>query len=137
MRAKLSFLWIFVLFNIIIKDIHDLFRPGLLEEMQNGIVNGNTITEEIILMGGILLEIPILMIVFSQFLPYKLNKWSNIGVAMLLMLTLFLNNPKDKDDIFFLITTTIGLLIIIVTVWSKRYLIDEEIKGLEYGKFKK
>ncbi len=114
MRTKLSFLWVFVLLNIIIKDIHDLFRPALLEEMQNGIVNGNTITEELILIGGILLEFPILMIVLSQFLPPKANKWSNIGVALISLITLFMNPPKDLDDTFFLIITTLGLFIIII-----------------------
>lgn len=114
MRTKLSFLWVYVLMNIIIKDIHDLFRPGLLEEMQNGIVNGNTITEELMLIGGILLEFPILMIVLSQFLPHNPNKWLNVCVAILSILTLFMNLPKDLDDVFFLITTAIGLLTIIV-----------------------
>ncbi|MDO6440497.1 DUF6326 family protein [Cyclobacterium sp. 1_MG-2023] len=114
MRTKLSFLWVYVLMNIIIKDIHDLFRPGLLEEMQNGIVNGNTITEELMLIGGILLELPILMIVLSQFLPHNPNKWLNVCVATLSILTLFMNLPKDLDDVFFLITTAIGLLTIIV-----------------------
>ncbi len=114
MRTKLSFLWVYVLMNIIIKDIHDLFRPGLLEDMQKGIVNGNTITEELMLIGGILLELPVLMIVFSQFLPHNPNKWINVCVATLSILTLFMNLPKDLDDVFFLITSAIGLLTIIV-----------------------
>lgn len=120
MRTKFSFLWVYVLMNIIIKDIHDLFRPGLLQEMQNGIVNGNTITEELMLIGGILLELPILMIVLSQFLPFRINKWSNMIVAILSMLTLFMNPPKDLDDTFFLITTIIGLSIIIILAWKSK-----------------
>ncbi len=121
MRTKLSFLWVFILLNIIVKDIHDLFRPGLLEEMQSGMVNGNKITEELMLIGGILLEAPILMIILSQFLPYKINKWLNISIALLSTITLFMNLPKDLDDIFFLITTTFGLLTIVIFTWrSKR-----------------
>ncbi|WP_420572743.1 DUF6326 family protein [Kordia sp.] len=120
MRTKLSFLWVFVLLNIIIKDIHDLFRTGLLEEIQSGIVNGNTITEELMLIGGVLLELPILMVVLSQFLPFKGNKWTNIGVAILSILTTFMNPPKDLDDIFFLITTIIGLLTIILFAWQSK-----------------
>lgn len=123
MRTKLSFLWVFVLLNIVIKDIHDLFRPGLLKEMQIGIVNGNPITEELILIGGIIIELPILMIVLSQFLPYRINKWSNISIALLSTITLFMNLPKDLDDVFFLVTTAFGLLMIIIFAWrSKRVL---------------
>ncbi|NMH88699.1 DUF6326 family protein [Flavivirga algicola] len=119
MRTKLSFLWVYVLMNIIIKDIHDLFRPGLLKEMQNGIVNGNTITEELMLIGGILLELPILMIVLSQLLPYKSNKWLNVCAANLSILILFMNPPNDLDDGFFLIMTTVGL--IAITVFAFKY----------------
>jgi Sec-independent protein secretion pathway component TatC len=120
MRTKLSLLWVFVLLNIIVKDIHDLFRPGLLKEMQDGIVNGNIITEELILIGGILFELPILMIILAQFLPQKLNKWSKIGVALVSALFLFSNPPKDLDDVFFLIVSTIGLLIIILICLKSR-----------------
>ncbi len=120
MRTKLSFLWVYVVINIIIKDIHDLFRPGLLLEMQSGIVNGNTITEELMLIGGILIELPVLMIVLTQFLPYNSNKWLNICVATLSILTLFMNTPKDLDDVFFLITTALGLSTIIVFVLKNK-----------------
>ncbi len=113
MRTKLSLLWIYVLLNIIFKDIHDLFRPGLLEEMQNGVVNGNKITEELMLMGGFLIELPILMIVLPQFLNSRLNKWTNIFAAFVSACILFSNTPKDLDDFFFLITSVIGLLTII------------------------
>jgi len=33
MKAKLSTLWIFVLFNITFLDIHKLLQPGFLEEV--------------------------------------------------------------------------------------------------------
>lgn len=36
-RAKLSSLWVFALLNVI-RDIHELFRPGFLEEMMTGTV---------------------------------------------------------------------------------------------------
>ncbi|MHA7058852.1 DUF6326 family protein [Aquimarina sp. M1] len=116
MRTKLSFLWVFIVLNIISKDIHDLFRPGLLEEMQNGIVNGKEITEELMLVGGVLLELPILMVILSQFLPIKVNKWTNLIVAIVSVLAQSINPPNDLDDMFFLITTIFGLLLIIFLV---------------------
>ena len=50
-KAVLSTLWMFVLLNIIFRDIHDLFRPGFLEEMMTGSVNGTEVTEEALLLG--------------------------------------------------------------------------------------
>jgi len=38
-RAKLSALWVFVFLNIIFRDLHELGRPGLLEEIMTGVVN--------------------------------------------------------------------------------------------------
>ncbi len=44
---------IVVLLNMIFKDIHDLFIPVFLEEMMTGIVNGNQVTEPVLLIGSI------------------------------------------------------------------------------------
>lgn len=78
MKAKLSTLWIFVLFNIVFRDIHELFRPGFLEEIMTGTVNGVQLTEERLLVAGIMMEIPIVMVVLSRVLKYRINRWANI-----------------------------------------------------------
>jgi hypothetical protein len=51
MKALLSTSWIFVLLNVIFRDIHELFRPELLKEMMAGTVNGVHITEELVLLS--------------------------------------------------------------------------------------
>jgi len=78
MKAKLSISWIFVLLNVIFRDIHELFRPGLLAEMMTGTVNGVQMTEGILLVAGIVLEIPIAMVLLSRVLPYRINRWANL-----------------------------------------------------------
>ena len=54
-KAVLSALWIFFLLNMLFRDIHELFRPGLLEEMMTGIVNGTHITDQALLGASIAL----------------------------------------------------------------------------------
>ena len=39
-RAKITSLWIFVFFNVIFRDLHELGRPGFLEEVVTCVVNG-------------------------------------------------------------------------------------------------
>ena len=73
-KALLSTLWIFVLFNMLFRDLHDFVRPGLLEEMMAGVVNGTQITDELLLVGGIMVEIPIAMVLLSRILKYGLNQ---------------------------------------------------------------
>ncbi len=77
MKSKLSTLWIFIMFNIVMADIIGNMEPGALEAMITGNV-GFTITSEIMLLFSIIQEIPIAMIVLSRILDYRLNRWANI-----------------------------------------------------------
>lgn len=117
-KPLLSTLWIFVLFNIIFRDIHDLFRPGFLEEMMTGIVNGNQITDEVLLMGGIIMEIPISMVLLSRILNYRLNRWANMFAGGISIAVVISNGTKDLDDIFFVIVEVISLLLIVFLAWK-------------------
>jgi hypothetical protein len=55
-RSRLSALWVFVLINMLLQDLHELLRAGQLEEMISGVVNGTRVTEELLLVAGIVLE---------------------------------------------------------------------------------
>lgn len=117
MKAMLSTLWVFVLFNVVFRDIHELFRPGFLEEIMTGTVDGVQLTEEQMLVAGILMEIPIVMVVLSRVLPYGANRWANIiggGVGILFVIT---NKVHDLDDVFFFGVVVVTALVIIWQAW--------------------
>ncbi len=119
-KALLSTLWIIVLFNIIFRDFHDLFRPGLLQEMMTGIVNGTQVTDEMLLVGGIMMEIPISMVLLSRVLQYKLNRWANIIVGAISTAFVINTGAKDLDDIFFATIEVVSLSLIIWYAWKWR-----------------
>ena len=119
-KALLSTLWIFILFNIIFRDLHDLVRPGLLEEMMTGIVNGTQVTDELLLVGGIMIEIPISMVLLSRVLKYRLNRWANIITAAINIAFIISTGAKDLDDIFFATIEIVALLLIIWYAWNWR-----------------
>ena len=113
-QSLLSTLWIFVLLNIIFRDLHEFLNQGHIEEMMN-----LNISEETMLFYGILLEIPIMMTVLSRILNNILNKWINVTVASLLMIgTLSTLASADLDDIFFTLINTIAFLAIVYTAWK-------------------
>ena len=112
-KALLSTLWIFVLFNIIFRDIHEFFRLGLLEEMMTGIVNGNQVTEQVMLIGAFMVEIPILMVLLSRILNYRINRWANIIIGAVTIALVIGMGQKDLDDIFFATVEVIALSAII------------------------
>lgn len=120
-RLLLSILWVFIILNFFARDIHELGRPGMLEQMMSGTADGVVITEMLMLLGGIMIEIPILMTVLALLLPYGINRWANIGVGLLTMVMIVAMNLKpDLDNVFFMSIQLIALIAIVGIAWLWR-----------------
>ena len=118
-KAILSTLWIFVLLNMIFRDFHELVRPGLLEEMMTGIVNGTQVTDELLLLGGIMAEVFIIMVILARVLKARANRWANIIVGTIsIMLVVSNNTAPDLDDIFFAAIEVTALAVIVWYAWT-------------------
>jgi Sec-independent protein secretion pathway component TatC len=85
MKVKLSTLWIFVMINMVFADIVGFMNPGALEKIMTGSV-GLEITQGLLLVFSILLEIPIAMIVLSRVLRYRANRLANIAAGVITIL---------------------------------------------------
>ena len=117
-RLLLSILWVFIILNFFARDIHELGRPGILEQMMSGTFDGVVVTEMLMLIGGIMIEIPILMTVLALLLPYGTNRWANIGVGLLTMVMIVAMNLKpDLDNVFFMGIQLIALIAIVGIAW--------------------
>ena len=120
-RILLSILWIFIILNFFARDIHELGRPGMLEQMMSGTIDGVIVTEMLMLLGGIMIEIPILMTVLALLLPHEVNRWANIGVGLLTIVMIVAMNLKpDLDNVFFMGIQLIALIAIIRIAWRWR-----------------
>lgn len=117
-KTTLSTLWIFILFNVIFRDIHELFRPGLIAEMMTGVVNGVELTEGTMLVAGILIEIPIAMVLLSRVLKVGPNRWANIIAGGLNIAFVIANGTNDLDDIWFAFVEIAAMLFIIWYAWT-------------------
>jgi len=121
-RPLLTALWIFVVLNFFARDIHELGRPGMLEQMMSGVIDGVEITEALMLLGGVMIEIPILMAVLALVLPRRINRWTNAGAGFLTTAMIIAANlDPDLDNLFFMIIQLIALAIIsrVAWVWSE------------------
>ena len=117
-QTLLSTLWIFVILNIFARDFHELGRPGMLQQVMSGVVDGVTITEELMLLGGIMIEIFIVMVALSQVLKYRVNCCVNMIVGPIaIMIVVMTNLSPDLDNIFFMTIEIIALLAIIGVAW--------------------
>lgn len=119
-KAKLSNLWMFYLFNTIFRDIHEFIEPGFIEQAMTGTFNGTQITEQLLLFGGVVAEVPISMALLSRLLPYGANRWANIIAAVIVLAFEINNGTTDMDDTFHMFIEISALLFIIWSAWRWR-----------------
>jgi hypothetical protein len=117
MKVKLSTLWIFVMFNMVFADIIGFMNPGALEEIITGTV-GIEITQGLLLVFSILLEIPIAMIVLSRILQYRANRWANIVAAVITMLFVIGGGSAYLSYLFFATVEVACMLLIVWYAWN-------------------
>ena len=132
-KAKLSALWLVFLLNIVFRDIHELVEPGFIEEIMTGTLNGNPIQEHMLLVGGVMIEVPIAMVFLSRLLPYSRNRWANIIAAATYIPIVIVSGTTDLDDTFHLIVEIIALSFVIWSAWrwrspiAQRYANSQEV----------
>ncbi len=113
-KSKLSLLWVFVLFNMAYADILSLMdATSEIRKRMNGIF----ISPNELLTGAILMETPIIMIVLSRFLPFKINKWVNIAVAVLNIFAV-VSGGHGAYYMFFAAVEVLAMLLIIWLSWK-------------------
>ncbi len=116
-REKISILWIVVMINMIFADILSFMQPGFL----NDIITGNTpfeITQEILLIFAVILEIPIIMIFLSRILKAKTNRWANIIASVITIIFVVGGGSLALHYIFFATVEVVILLLIMMYAWK-------------------
>jgi hypothetical protein len=121
-RLKLFSLWLFILFNIIFRDIHQMTLKSHLEMLLTGYYNGMEVTDAIMLFGAIVVNIPISMLLVSLFSKQHINRRINMITGCIMPLILLTSIPTDMDDVFHLTIEILALICIIRTSykWKKR-----------------
>lgn len=126
-KSLLSVLWIFLTVNYIYCDVFTMHLAEYLEAFLSGDVGGMKITEEFLLMFAFIMQIPMIMIVLSRALTFKLNKYFNIlaGVITTSIQAFTVTMGGTLHYMFFsFFEICTGLLIIYLAVTWKQ----EEVK---------
>ena len=91
-KQKLSFLWIFAVANYIFCDFSTLFHPESLtfQWRSTGVSWKDTfeLNQSRILSFAIVMQLSIMMIPLSVFLPYKSNRIANITIGLMMTITI-------------------------------------------------
>jgi hypothetical protein len=121
MKSKLSILWIFATLNWIYCDVIGYMDPELVKGILAGNANGIQLSQTFSLGAGVLMEIPILMVLLSRFLPNRANRWANIlaGITMTAVQlgSLFISAPKPVY-IFFSVIEIAATAAIVWYAWK-------------------
>jgi len=113
-RVLVSTLWIFVLFNMILRDLHEFPTEGYVESMMS-----LNLSEEMMLFFAFIVEIPIAMIVLSRVLSDRANKWANVVAIFFTCIGILYTLPTGHlDEYFFALANASAFVVIIRTVWQ-------------------
>ena len=121
-RALYGALWTFVLLNMLFRDIHEALRPGFLEEVMTGAVNGTPLTEGLFLAAAITLQIPLLMVVLPHVLGERANRIANGASALLVAGLIVIADRNDLDDMAHAAFELAALAVIVALAWRPRFL---------------
>ncbi|MEC3862959.1 DUF6326 family protein [Mesobacterium sp. TK19101] len=116
-RNALSSLWAFVALNIAFADILGLYTPGVIPEVIDSVIEGVTITQNMMLIAAVFIQIPVAMIVAMQFL--RLRAWRTVNISAALVTAVFVvaGGSMKPHYIFFASCEIVALLSIVVLVW--------------------
>lgn len=121
-KARLSTLWIFALFNYLYCDVVGLMDPGLLKQFMAGNVGGMQVTQGFLLAAAILMEIPISMVFLSRILKYGANRWANMIAGTIMTVvqfsSLFFGSPPTIYYVFFSIIEMASTAFIVWYSWK-------------------
>ncbi len=121
MKARLSTLWIFIMFNMVFADIFSFMYPGFLKQIVAGnVVDGTQITPVFLLIAAMVTEISIAMVFLSRLLKYRVNRWANIIGGVITILWVIGGGSTALHYIFFASIEVVCSLVIIWLAWTWR-----------------
>ena len=119
--AKLSTLWIFLMFNMVFADIFSFMYPGFMAQIVAGTpMDGTVITPIFLLIAALVTEISMAMIFLSRFLKPGLNRWANMIGAAITILWVVGGGSLTPHYIFLASVEVLTSLVIIGLAWNWR-----------------
>jgi hypothetical protein len=114
-RLKMSALWIAMLFLFAYGDIFGFFKPGQIQQVISGEISGIKITQVFLFGASIYIAIASLMVFLSLVLRPRVNRWTNIVLPILFIVSIAASVIGESWAYFiFLSVAEIGLLLLIV-----------------------
>ena len=118
-NVRLSTLWVVVMFNMVFADIVGMMMPGVLQAMSAGQV-GVQVTQGLLLVFAVLLEVRIAMIFLSRILKPGPNRWANTVAAVVTTAFVVAGGSPYLHYYFFATVEIACMALIVWSVWTPR-----------------
>ncbi|MBX0326103.1 hypothetical protein K2Z83_00145 [Oscillochloris sp. ZM17-4] len=113
-QAKLAAAWTSFMFLVIYIDYFHLYQPGEIDEIRGGVIFVFDISGTLISIFFALIAIPTLMVLLSMTLPARVNRATNLVVALLFIPICVFNAAGASWDWAFYYGLTIGVEVLIL-----------------------
>ena len=128
-KIKLALFWVALMFFYLYNDLFSFFKPGTVEELVGGSLEGIVFTQELLFGAALLMALPSIMIFLSLTLKAKMNRMVNIIVGIFHMIVLVgtLLVPGDLW-VYYATYMVFEAVFIILIVWHAWKWPTQEIK---------
>jgi hypothetical protein len=116
-RVLISGLWVTMLFVFAYVDIFALFRADVLENSLAGKVPPFDVSQTFLALTTLYILIPSLMIVLSLILPRKINRPTNIVLAILYAMTI-VGGCIGETWIYYLLGSAVEIILLALIAWK-------------------
>lgn len=117
LRPTLSLLWLFVILNMVFRDIHEFTMASTLNEILSGTVNGNPMSETVLLFGAVAVELLLLGFLLTALLPPRGARLLNLALVSVAVTGMFYIPPADPDDVFFAVVELCTFAVVFILAW--------------------
>lgn len=113
-RLKISALWIAMLLLFAYGDIFGFFAPGQIEEVMAGEISGIEITQAFLFAISVYVAIASVMVFLSLVLRPAINRWTNIVLPILYIVSIVASAIGESAYSWFLSFAESALLLLII-----------------------
>ena len=115
-KLKISALWIAMLFTFAYVDIFSLQRPGIIQGIMAGKMSVFQINQVFLFFTTLYILIPSMMVFLSLVLNPKVNRWTNIIVSMLYIVSI-LGSCIGEIWAYYIFGSIVESLLLSLVIW--------------------
>jgi len=120
-KYKLAALWIAMLFLFAYGDIFGFFRPGFIDEVGTGKVAAFQINQLYLTGVAVYIALPSLMVFLSLALRPRANRWANIALSAVYIVTIVASCIGETWAYYFMLSAAECVLLLLINWHAWRW----------------